>query len=140
LAKKFPDELQALTDQVRQVLATGRTDAALIAMTFFHLRFEFIHPLRDGNGRIGRLILGAQIQDTCRIPIAETLGALKEYETDYRIAFGSRDRAMGFELLHDLLARLTAMMTDGDVKTPFSLDPVYPDLLALRSPGRPKPK
>ena len=34
----------------------------LLTLSFYHAAFEAIHPFRDGNGRVGRAILGAQVE------------------------------------------------------------------------------
>ena len=41
--------------------AASLLEYPIVACAFFHLRFEAIHPFRDGNGRTGRTILAAQI-------------------------------------------------------------------------------
>jgi fido (protein-threonine AMPylation protein) len=35
---------------------------AVLSVAFFHARFERIHPFRDGNGRVGRLLLAEQFR------------------------------------------------------------------------------
>jgi fido (protein-threonine AMPylation protein) len=49
-AKELMDEAQAEEDGFQW----------LAAMAFLHIRFERIHPFRDGNGRVGRGVLSAQ--------------------------------------------------------------------------------
>ena len=38
------------------------TQRRVFALSFYHAAFEAIHPFRDGNGRVGRAILGVQVE------------------------------------------------------------------------------
>jgi len=49
-----PHMVPALMEDLFDWLRTSKTHA-LIKSSVFHYEFEFIHPFRDGNGRIGRL-------------------------------------------------------------------------------------
>lgn len=56
-------ELQLANLQYRSMLADERY-CQLSAIAFYHARFERIHPFKDGNGRVGRLIMLSQIEMT----------------------------------------------------------------------------
>jgi len=47
--------LLSLIDEVNDVKITPKN--ALKVVSFFHCRFESIHPFADGNGRVGRNLL-----------------------------------------------------------------------------------
>lgn len=53
-----PEDVEAdLMDLLEELDAYG-TQNTLVAGAYFHARFEFIHPFADGNGRVGRTLLG----------------------------------------------------------------------------------
>lgn len=59
-------ELELALFQMREmmeapILVEG-SDPKLVALAFYHVRFERIHPFLDGNGRSGRAILAVQIE------------------------------------------------------------------------------
>ena len=49
-----PDLAPSLLEQLFDWVKTSKTNM-LIKSSIFHYEFEFIHPFRDGNGRMGRL-------------------------------------------------------------------------------------
>ena len=128
LATKLSDEFVVLTGQVDTLLAEKTCDAALRAAAFFHLRFENIHPLRDGNGRVGRTLLAAQCGRSYNIPISEVIAQLEAYRNGYRRVFGAPQPELQFELLIDLLARVFALpTTENSGKLPFPTEPIFLD-------------
>lgn len=62
-----PDHLDLLLDQLVSYCRRGEypplIDAALV-----HYQFEAIHPFRDGNGRLGRLLIMLQLYDAGLLP------------------------------------------------------------------------
>jgi|GEM_PF-5581157 len=132
-ARKIPQEMKRLAQATQQIRVAGGPDIQLRAAAFYHLRFQRIHPLVEGNGRVGRFILAQQLDQECGIPINETLTGLKDWDLDYNGVFVSRESAVRFELFMELLSRVTSTTLAPDsLKLPASLNPAYPQK------GRPK--
>ena len=53
MAEDVPEEMQELLSELDDI----PEEKALIAATYFHAKFENIHPFADGNGRTGRLVM-----------------------------------------------------------------------------------
>lgn len=126
-ARKLGAELSALSSEAARIGVQGGPVSILRAATFYHLRFENIHPLCEANGRIGRVILAGQLQQSLRIPMADTLSSLKDWEGDYRRLFATNNPPVMFELLLDLLSRITGIaINPEDSKLPASIEPLHP--------------
>lgn len=126
-ARKLGDELPALSSEAKRILAAGNPEAALRAATFYHLRFENIHPLCEANGRIGRVILAGQLQQSLRLPLANTLNGLKDWEVDYARLFATNNSQLMFELMLDLLSRITGISLPPEAPTlSASIEPLHP--------------
>ena len=126
-AVRLPLEFAQLAEQCVKITSDAKADAPLFAAAFFHLRFENIHPLTDGNGRIGRLLLAEQCRRAYGGPIVETLSALHDYEHDYRAVFAAPKPALQYELLVNLLARVLVVPVPSALALPFPLTPVFPE-------------
>lgn len=139
IASKLDVELSALASEAKKVLTAGGPDAKLRVAAAYHLRFENIHPLGEGNGRVGRAILAAQIYHAYKVPPHEFLLALRAQEMDYLAIFASSSPPTMYELLLDLLAQLTGQIVSPEsAKLPFSILPLHPDRRPLiRKPSGP---
>jgi hypothetical protein len=132
-ANQLGAELAFLADQVAELLSRDPAkETTIVAAAFFHLRFEQIHPLRDGNGRVGRVLLARQCCSACRISFREILAVLESEDRNYRRIFAStRDvslRQARFELMVDFLARVLGIPMPGDIPLPFPLELRFPDV------------
>jgi Fic family protein len=55
-------EVEHLVNNLQQYLKAER-EAALIKLAIAHYQFETIHPYRDGNGRLGRMMISLWLQE-----------------------------------------------------------------------------
>jgi hypothetical protein len=123
---RLSEDLQALAFTAAAVRRAGAPSAVLRAATFYHLRFENIHPLVEANGRIGRVILAKQLEESLQIPAPDVLLGLADWESDYRRLFATNDPPVMFELLLDLLSRITGVPVSAeDTVLPASLEPLH---------------
>jgi hypothetical protein len=131
-------EFSELFQQVETLLVDQSPASRLRAAAFFHLRFENIHPLRDGNGRVGRLLLCAQCSAAYRVPIDQLLRSLEDYRFKYRDAFRAPRPEFQFELLLDVLGLLVGLpIPPAASGLPYALDPRFldPTPIPPRSPS-----
>jgi len=140
-ARKLEAELTALSSESRRILGDGAPGNVLRAAAYYHLRFENIHPLCEANGRIGRLILAKQLEQSLRIPATDTLAGLKDWEGDYRRLFATNKSPVMFELLLDLLSRITGIDLPPEAsRLPASIEPRYPQKNVPRNVPRLHPE
>jgi Fic family protein len=62
-----PDDVELLLDQLFAYVRRGEYPP-LIDVALVHYQFEAIHPFRDGNGRLGRLLVMLQLYDAGLLP------------------------------------------------------------------------
>lgn len=62
-----PTELPAALDAFEKYLHSESEFDPLVKAFLTHYQFEAIHPFRDGNGRVGRLLLSLAIAEWCAL-------------------------------------------------------------------------
>jgi Fic family protein len=62
-----PENLDVLLQSFEQYLHSTDDFDPLVRAFLAHYQFETIHPFRDGNGRVGRLLLSLMTQEWCRL-------------------------------------------------------------------------
>lgn len=74
-----------LSDLERFIHDEQSTLAPLIKVALVHAQFETIHPYLDGNGRIGRLLIGALLEHWKLLPepLMYLIGYLKQHQMEY---------------------------------------------------------
>lgn len=113
--------LDILSRQSRSILKDGSTQNLIRAVSYFHLFFEAIHPMRDGNGRIGRLFITAALRKN----IAEVSNFFKDNESVYKSIFLSKiSDEQRYEIMIDFIGRLAGIETEClDSSLPYPLHP-----------------
>lgn len=74
-----------LADMERFIHSTAPALPPLVNIALVHAQFETIHPFLDGNGRIGRLLIAALLEDWGLLPepLMYLSGYLKQHQTEY---------------------------------------------------------
>jgi Fic family protein len=92
--ERVPD---LLADLERFIHDARQTLPPLVKIALVHLQFETIHPFLDGNGRIGRLLIAALLEQWGLLPepLMVLSGYLKQHQLEY-------------------YRRLSSVRTDGD--------------------------
>jgi Fic family protein len=62
-----PEHLAETLDAFERYLHADDEMDPLVRAFLAHYQFEAIHPFRDGNGRVGRLLLSLTIQEWCKL-------------------------------------------------------------------------
>ncbi|HEY5552816.1 MAG TPA: Fic family protein [Opitutaceae bacterium] len=109
----MPQELEALSVDGAK-LRNATAQSVLHSAAFYHVRFENIHPLYDGNGRVGRLITMGQLRQSLKFSPVEFERRLMLERDAYRAAF-KLDGGLGtFRGMAMLLSRITGVPVDSD--------------------------
>ena len=93
-----PDKVaELLADLERFIHEHAPALPPLVRVALVHVQFETIHPFLDGNGRIGRLLIAALLEQWGLLPepLVYLSGYLKQHQAEY-------------------YRRLSAVRTDGD--------------------------
>jgi len=94
-----PAEMETLLRELNPI--TGKD--LLKAAAYFHLRFEFIHPFADGNGRVGRTLLNYFLMTRDHPPII----IHDEDKAEYYASLEADDREEAITPMYSFLRRQT---------------------------------
>ncbi|MFT4963002.1 MAG: Fic family protein [Halobacteriales archaeon] len=80
-----PKQAREKLDELLEYTNVPQPIHALIKLGLIHYQFETIHPFRDGNGRLGRLLvsLGLQREELLTQPYLYLSAYFNEYRDDY---------------------------------------------------------
>lgn len=106
---------ELLTDWERYVNEPDATPV-LIRCALMHYQFETIHPFLDGNGRIGRLLIGLMLHQERRLttPLLYLSGYLETHRREYYERLQAvRERGEVQQWLQFFLTAVTRQARDG---------------------------
>lgn len=89
-----PDRLDECLDDFERYIHAQHSFDPLVEAFLLHYQFEAIHPFRDGNGRVGRLLLSIMIADWCDL----------SHQWLYMSAFFNRNRDAYIDKLYAVSA------------------------------------
>lgn len=124
-AAMLPEELAALGRDAQRLRGSRGFSGAVKACAYFHVRFENVHPLSDGNGRVGRIIMTGQLYQSFQVSPALLEQLLVVRQLDYRRAFAAATSEETCRQLTILLGEIVQVkITDPMLPPEFSLEPL----------------
>ena len=131
-----PDHLQGclvpLIDYLRNQGMQSMTQGLITRMALAHAQFEAIHPFRDGNGRVGRLLLPLMMAAAGHTPLY--LSPFIETRKDgYIKALKAAQQQLTFEDLAGFLADAMVTTVDELLATRSALSALRDDWLTRRN-------
>jgi Fic family protein len=116
-----------------QIRAPGRVKSALVCLAGSHYQFETIPPFLDGNGRMGRLLVTLQLQQSKLM--AKPVLYLSDFFERNRMEYYQALERVGFTDSLDHWLRFFSWQQDGVLLFPnpgASLAPKQPGFNTLR--------
>lgn len=80
-----PDSVSGLMADLEQFIQDGSKWPALIEIAIIHYQFETIHPFKDGNGRVGRLLVVLLLiaSEVLHYPLLYLSSFIERHRTEY---------------------------------------------------------
>jgi len=97
LPEDVEPDLQDLLDEIREY---ENKDVLKVA-SYFHVRFEYIHPFADGNGRVGRTLLNYFLMTNDHPPLI----IYDEDKKEYYAALENYDRLEDLDSMYQFLRK-----------------------------------
>jgi Fic family protein len=80
-----PERVAQLLGDMERFIHAATALPPLVKIALVHVQFETIHPFLDGNGRIGRLLIAALLEQSGLLPepLMYLSGYLKQHQAEY---------------------------------------------------------
>ena len=106
---------------IKQLFANNQTEEeSLEKIALTHIQFERIHPFKDGNGRVGRMILNQQLINNGLLPV--TFSAKGKYRQAFRIYDRNKDTSSIVHIIGKAQEEAISRITQLDISLKKSLD------------------